>query len=120
MHFRVRRNVVQLVRTTYDPEAKRPKAQVVGRIPMADPMLSDELRGLLTTEEIAEAEAWIALEFRKVLLREELAALSLAESLEQAHAWFQRQGGAPLAAEMAAAVLPNLTALRKTLRGMVE
>jgi hypothetical protein len=120
MHFRVRRNLVQLVRTTYDPDTKRPKAQVVGRMPLAEPALTPDLLASLSPEEVREVQVWIDRESRKVLLREELAALTLTETLELADAWLRRQTASPTAAVLASAILPHLISLRKTVNRILE
>lgn len=116
MHFRYRKNVVQLIRTTYNPETKKPKADVVGRLSMSEPVVTPELRAALTAEEVAEVEAWIKHQHRTALLREELAALTLAESLALANRWFARQGDSAEAGLAAVALLPELQTLRKTLK----
>ncbi|MGR8936052.1 MAG: hypothetical protein ACU837_16990 [Gammaproteobacteria bacterium] len=116
MHFRTRKNVVQLVRTIYDQANKKPKAVVVGSIPLDNPVISDELRKKLTGEEIAAAETWINYYHRAALLRDELAALTLAETLRSANRWFARQGESEQACIAVAEMLPELQALRKTLK----
>jgi hypothetical protein len=116
MHFRLRKNVVQLVRTSYDRVAKKPKATVIGRMPLRQPELSSELKHKLTEDEIAEAEAWIEGQHRMNSLKEELAALTLPESILSANRWFSRNADNPTAAAIIPQLLPALQALRKTLR----
>jgi hypothetical protein len=116
MHFRIRRNVVQLVRTTYDPAGKKPKAVVVGRMSLREPELSPELKGLLNEAEIAEAEAWIDVQHRTNSLKEEFAALSLPESIALAIRWFSRNADTPAASTLMPQLLPEFQALRKMLR----
>src|SRR5690625_983026 len=91
MHFRVRKQVVQLVRMSYDPDIKRGRTQVVGSVPLADPVLPDELSEQLTAEEVAEFSTWVATHHRARLLRQELAALSLAEQMDLARKWLEQQ-----------------------------
>ena len=117
MHFRLRKNVVQLVRTSYNPITKRPKTMVVGRMPLKQPQLSPELKKKLTEDEISEAEEWIAGQFRVNSLKEELAALTLADSISTANRWFDQNADNPSAAAIALEVLPAFKALRKILRG---
>jgi hypothetical protein len=116
MHFRVRKNVIQLIRTTYDAVEKKPKATLVGRVPLDKPELTEELRTLLTPAEAEELQEWVAGHHRLAMLREEFAALSLAEHLELADRWFARQGDSRAAVMAAAELLPALQALRKTLK----
>ena len=116
MHFRLRKNVVQLIRTSYDADNKKPRTKVVGRMPLSQPKLTRELKRKLTEDEIAEAEEWIDGQFRLNSLKEELAALTLPESLSAAHRWFSRNADDPAAAAIIPQLLPALQALRKMLR----
>ena len=117
MHFRLRKNVVQLVRTLYNPVTKRPRTVVVGRMPIDQPKLTQELKKKLTEDEIAEAEEWIDGQFRLNSLKEELAALTLADSISAANRWFSRNADNPAAMAVALKLLPEFKALRKMLRG---
>jgi hypothetical protein len=116
MHFRLRKNVVQFIRTSYDRATKNPKATVVGRMPLRQPELSPELKRKLTEAEIEEAEAWIDGQHRMNTLKEELAALTLPESISLATRWFARNADNPAAAAIIPQLLPALQSLRKTLR----
>ncbi len=116
MHFRLRKNVVQLVRTTYDADRKKPKTAVVGRMPLNQPKLTRELRKKLTEAEIEEVEEWIDVHYRMSSLKEELAALTLPESIAAANRWFSRNADNPAAAAIIPQLLPALQALRKLLR----
>ncbi len=116
MHFRIRRNVVQLVRTSYDPATKKPKAVVVGRMSLREPELSPELKRELTEAEIAEAETWIDVQHRMNSLKEEFAALTLPESISLASRWFSHNADSPAAAAVIPHLLPELQALHKMLR----
>ena len=117
MHFRLRKNVVQFVRTLYNPDTKKPRTVVVGRMPLKDPKLSPELKRKLTEDEIAEAQEWIEGKFRMNSLKEELAALTLEESISAANRWFSRNADNPVATAIALQLLPEFKALRKMLRG---
>jgi len=116
MHFRVRKNVIQLVRTTYDGATGKPRAQVMGRMSLAAPEVTPELEACLTEAEIAEARAWIGTQHRVAMAREELAALTLAETLDLANRWFARNGDATVSVAVAAQLLPQWQALRRTLK----
>ena len=117
MHFRIRKNVVQLVRTSYNPLTKKPRTKIVGRMQLKQPKLSKELKSKLTADEIAEAEEWINGQFRVSSLKEELAALTLSESILAANRWFSRNANNPAAMEIALQLLPAFKVLRKMLRG---
>lgn len=116
MHFRLRKNIVQLVRTSYDRATKKPRATVIGRMPLRQPALTPELKRKLTETEIAEVEAWIEGHHRMNSLKEELAALTLPESISLANLWFARNADNPAAAAIIPQLLPALQSLRKTLR----
>ena len=117
MHFRLRKNVVQLVRTLYNPDTKKPKAVVVGSMLLKQPNVSPELRSKLTEDEVVEAEEWIDGQFRMNSLKEELAALTLPESISAANRWFSRNTDNPAAMAIALQLLPAFKTLRKMLRG---
>ena len=116
MHFRLRKNVVQLIRTSYDVVKKKPKTAIVGRMPLSQPKLSTELKSKLTEAEIVEAEEWIDGQYRMNSLKEELAARTLPESISAAHRWFSRNEDNPAAAAIIPQLLPAIQALRKMLR----
>ncbi len=116
MHFRLRKNVVQLIRTSYDPAMKKPRTKVVGRMPLSEPKITSELKNELTEAEIAEAREWIDGQYRLNSLKEELAAMTLPESISAAHRWFTRNADNPAAAAIIPQLLPALQALRKMLR----
>ena len=117
MHFRLRKNVVQLVRTSYNPDTKKPKTMVVGSMKLKQPKLSAELKSKLTEEEIVEAREWINGQFHVNSLKEELAALTLPESISAANRWFSRNTDNPAATAIALQLLPAFKNLRKILRG---
>ncbi len=115
MHFRTRKNVIQFVRTIYEQEAKKPKAIVIGSIPLGKAVIGEELRAKLSEEEIIQAEIWIKQQHHTTLLKEELSALTLADTLTLANNWFTRQGDTEAAHIAAGDILPALQQLRKTL-----
>jgi hypothetical protein len=116
VHFRIRQHVVQLIRTSYDPATKKPKATVLGRMPLRNPALTPELRAALTPAEIKEAEAWLQRRGRLELLREEFAALGLPEELLRAANWFRTNADSPAAQAAAADLLPALYQLRQAIK----
>ncbi|GAB2718914.1 hypothetical protein [Halomonas garicola] len=125
MHFRVRKQVVQLVRMKYDPAIKRGRAQVVGSVKLASPILPAELREQLTAQEVAEFDTWVATQHRSHQLKQELAALTLAEQIDQAREWFEQQQCAEnqeAARVLAEETMRSIKQLRRTLnqRGLLE
>src|SRR5450755_4320433 len=59
MHFRERRQIVQIIRAKYDPSSKKGKNEIVGRLVKANPQFSDALEAALSKEERKEVVAWI-------------------------------------------------------------
>jgi len=116
MHFRTRQKIVQLVRTSYDPVEKKPKAVVVGRMNLDKPSVTDELCAVLTDAEVAEAQAWIENQGRVGRLREEFAAATLADNLQLATNWLARHSDSRAAAAAVAELLPAFHKFRRTLR----
>ena len=89
MHFRERGQIVQVIRTTYDKGSKKGKNEIVGRLAMPNPVISDDLQNALTAEERGEVESWIKGYGHVQALRRELAAHTLAENLRLAEEWFR-------------------------------
>lgn len=87
MHFRDRGKSVQLVRTAYDKETKRPTTEVLGRLSRPALEVSDELKGKLTPEEAAEVERYRSRVARRDAVVREYAAANLGETLAQVLAW---------------------------------
>lgn len=59
MHFRIRENAIQLIRTTYDADQKRGKNSVVGSVSRRSLALSDDLASKLTPEEKDEFNQFV-------------------------------------------------------------
>jgi len=117
MQFRERKRVIQVIRTTYDPELKRGRSKVVGKIDKAEPVVSDKLRRSCSEEELAEITVWLA-QWGENLRSEAVrsGAATLAEQIRHATEFFrsQRSGEAAVwAAEIRAAWGPLEKALRK-------
>ena len=66
MHFRVRLNSVQLVRTTYDAEKKRGRYEVIGSVPQRALVLPEALAARLTPEDMVDVSAYVASRFPPV------------------------------------------------------
>lgn len=54
MQFRERRRVIQVIRTVYDPDLKRGRSELVGKIDKAAPVVTDRLQKSCTAEELSE------------------------------------------------------------------
>ncbi|TWA95115.1 hypothetical protein FBY14_101352 [Azospirillum brasilense] len=54
MQFRERRRVIQVIRTVYDPDLKRGRSELVGKIDKAAPAVTDKLQKSCTPEELSE------------------------------------------------------------------
>lgn len=121
MHFRDRANVIQLIRSTYDPATKRARTEIVGRIPKANPGLSEPLRQACTPAEIAEIESWLGGYGQLQKLKAELAARTLGEQMTLAGEWFEGQEGED-ARFLAASLAQQWGRLRQQLKkqGLVE
>ncbi len=115
MHFRIRKNVIQLIRTTYDESKKKGNSAIIGTVPMAKPQLSEELCRKLTVEEVSAFEVWARTQYRKDMLHEEIAALTLAETILTAEKWFRREGNSDAARAVADDIVFNWQALRRVL-----
>ena len=59
MYFRERGGGVQLIRTTYEKDKKRPKQELVGRIARRKLTVPDEVAAKLTEEEKGELASYI-------------------------------------------------------------
>ena len=115
MHFRIRKQVVQLVRMNYDATIKRGRAQVVGSVKLSDPILPENLRSELTQQEIDEFEQWMATQYRSHTLKQELAALTLAEQIDLAGEWFKTEGNNATTRIVADEIVRSWKELRKQL-----
>ena len=103
MHFRFRNSIVQVVRTTYDPATKKPRAEIVGRISRSDPTPDPKLLAACTPAEVDEVRSWIASHMRANLVAIEHAARSLPDQIAKAAEWFAAtddlESARPLVAE---------------------
>ena len=60
MQFRERRRVIQVIRTTYDPDLKRGRSEVVGKIDKAAPTVTDKFQKTCTSDELSEIATYLA------------------------------------------------------------
>ncbi|ASF47602.1 hypothetical protein [Methylovulum psychrotolerans] len=122
MHFRVRKNVIQLIRVTYDGSTKKGSNAIIGSVRLSAPELSDELRVKLTEAEVRAFQVWLDTQHKTLMLKEEVAALTLAETLSLAERWFERGQGGDAAAMAAQDIVFQWQALRKVFlkKGLLE
>jgi hypothetical protein len=116
MHFRVRKNVVQLVRNTYDPASKKAVATVVGSLALTAPTLTDEIASKLTSDELAEVKTWIESQHHVAALQIELAALQLPSSIALATQWFEQSQREEAALKLTPQILEAWQRLRTVLK----
>jgi hypothetical protein len=88
MHFRHRNNLVQVIRTTYDPATKKPHTEIVGRLRRGDTAPDAELLAGCTPDEVEEVRRWIASSMKAHAVAAEHAARTLADQLSKASEWF--------------------------------
>lgn len=104
MQFRERSQVIQLIRTVYDPKIKRGRSELVGRIDKQAARIDDALLATCTSDEIREIETFLAA--RSALLSHGAtrdSAAALASQMRLAESYFRSPGGADqaqLAAEI--------------------
>ena len=116
MHFRARQNVIQVIRTTYDPTTKKARNEVVGRLRKIKPEVTDELKAKCTREELKEIERWISGGQDLDGLRKEYAARTLVEQMERAASWFAGQGSGESARNLASEIQYSWSNLRAVLK----
>jgi len=112
MHFRVRRKVIQLIRTRYDNDSKRAVTDRVGTVPLTATALPEDVAALLTAEERLEFDEFLATRRRREELEDELAVHTLPESIDRVANWLR----APHNATAARPMLPRLTEAMQVLR----
>jgi hypothetical protein len=121
MHFRERGHAVQIIRTVYDPETKKGKSEIVGRLAKSNPTMTTELKASLKPEERREVAAWIEGVASITQLKRELAARTLPEQLALAEDWFKDHtddDARMLAANLARSWVRLRTSLKRT--GLAE
>ena len=122
MHFRFRNNIVQVVRTTYDPVTKKPRAEIVGRLQRVDPQPGPDLLAACTPTEVEEVRRWIASQMKTNAVAAEHAARTLVEQLARAGEWFSSTDDVDSSRLIAAEVQQQWVRLRNQLRrgGLLE
>lgn len=116
MHIRVRNQVAQLIRTTYDPATKKGKNTIIGRVKLDSLELDDALREALTPEELDQFKAWRENHALVHQLRSQLAALTLPEAMAEASRWLSANPDSEAARAAAANIQRELLTLRRALK----
>ncbi|MBI3156024.1 MAG: hypothetical protein HYZ20_11495 [Burkholderiales bacterium] len=122
IHFRFRNNLIQVIRTTYDPATKGPRTEIVGRLSRGEPVLGEDLRAACSAAEIAEVQSWIASSLRARAVAAEHAARTLPEQMERAGEWFASTPDRDSARVVAVEVQRQWARLRNQMRreGLTE
>ena len=115
MHFRIRSKAIQVIRTTYDPQAKGAKSQVLGRIDRETLKPTAELKSACSAKELDEVAAWIEQYRRTEAIKIEAAARTLANQMEIASGWFDN-ADAGEARVVAGDLLPAINRLRARMK----
>jgi hypothetical protein len=89
MHYRIRGNNVQLVKTVVDKKTLKPQSAPVGSANLATGVLNDSALSALTPDEVAEVRTWIQDQQQLVVLRSELEARSLAKAIGDVGIWLK-------------------------------
>ncbi len=116
MHFRFRKNLVQVVRTTYDPATKRPRTEIVGRLLRSDPRADPALLSACTPAEVEEVHCWIGSHMKAEAVAAEHAARSLAGQMAKAADWFAATDDLESARLLATELHQQWSKLRSQLR----
>ena len=114
MHFRVRGNNVQIVKTQPGTGDKKTVSQPIGSANIATGSISDKVKATLTPGELQEVADWITNYKATATKRLELEYLTIAERMREIAGWV-RHGDAALIGAHADDVLDALRGLRMAL-----
>lgn len=89
MHFRIRGNNVQLVKTIIDPETKRARSRPVGSANLATGQLNARAREGLSGEEVAAVSAWLQQRKDVQAKQLELTVIALPKTLNDVAEWIR-------------------------------
>lgn len=115
MQFRERSQVIQLIRTVYDPKIRRGRSELVGRIDKQTPRIDDTLRSVCTSDELREIETF--LKARSALLSRgatHQSAMGLAGQMRLVESYF-RSPDDPHQAQLAAEIFAAWDDLKKAM-----
>lgn len=116
MHFRFRNNLIQVIRTTYDPATKKPRAEIVARLPLDTREPAPELLSACTPAEVEEVRRWVTGHLKARAVAAEHAARTLAEQMERAGDWFSATEDTESARQIAAEAQQQWLRLRQQWR----
>lgn len=113
MHFRVRNNNVQILKSEADASGKK-KSTAVGSFKKNSTEVPEELKAILSSSEVKEVESWMKFNAETNLTRQKMAALTLPEQIGEACAWL-RAADKSEATFVVDAILDSMRDLRKVL-----
>ena len=113
MHLRERKNVLQMIRVTYDASKKRGVDQVIGTIRLAKPEISEELRAQLTSDELDQFNKWKRNHHEIELLRGQLAGADLPRVLDAAATWLEANADSERARESCEQIMHAVRQFRR-------
>jgi hypothetical protein len=114
MHFRIRGNNVQIVKTMPGEAGKKVQSKPVGSANINTGEISERAKAALSAAEIEEVKAWIANHKASASKRGELEFATLPERLREIVAWARGADAATLAPQTDA-VLEAVRSLRSVL-----
>jgi hypothetical protein len=114
MHFRDRGRSVQLVRTTYNSETKKPETEVVGKLSRPSLNLAEDVKAKLKPEELAEVEQFRSRTLRRENVDLEYSVSQFPQSISKVIEWL-KSADAEAAAALADEVQKPLSKLRRQL-----
>lgn len=114
MHFRIRGNNVQLVKTMTDPESGKAKSAPVGSVNLASGKINERALEALTSDEVVEVENWIERKRELDQRRRQLEAETLPLTLGEVVTWINEADRAAVA-ELAEEIQFGLGEVRRAL-----
>lgn len=89
MHFRIRGNNLQIVKTVVDPATRKTVSKPVGSANLIRNEIGEQARAALTEAELQEVETWIARHKAQTEKRRELEFQTIAATLMSVAEWVQ-------------------------------
>jgi len=120
MHFRERNRIIQVIRTTYDPTTKKPKAQILGKMKKDAPEIGDELRLSCQPAELTEIKAYLKNQTQRNRIELEMAARTLADQMRKTAEWFDTATDLAENRALAAEISRQFPLLRKKIQHLAD